>query len=109
MTYLILHKVRGKPAFDVAECCKDMGTEADPGPWWIISTSGHRAYPYEVWPLSELLGEQLGEIHEIKLCTDFNGWLKDWPDHYNIGRAPKQDFNIMSVVSNLLPKIKRRL
>jgi hypothetical protein len=52
--YLILHKVRGAPAFDIAiqmfvEC------ESDPGPWWIIPTSGHRAYPAMEWPLRDLL------------------------------------------------------
>lgn len=44
--YLIAHKVRGQPAFDIAECCEDMGTATDPGPWWIASTWGFRAYPY---------------------------------------------------------------
>ena len=44
--YLIAHLVRKEIAFDVAICCFDMGTTSDPGPWWIIPTSGHRAYPY---------------------------------------------------------------
>jgi hypothetical protein len=49
--YLIAHKVRGEPAFDVA--CK---MEMPDGDWWIIPTSGHRAYPFwhqellDIWP-----------------------------------------------------------
>lgn len=62
--FLILHKVRGEPAFDVAEkmecpICRDRGEpcEADnceDGHWWIISTSGHRAYPYWTCPIYSL-------------------------------------------------------
>src|SRR5258706_2182037 len=61
--YLIAHKVRGELAFDIAErmvCSECHGTkefttgaafhdcnECDSqGFWWIIPTSGHRAYPY---------------------------------------------------------------
>lgn len=50
--YLIAHKVRGKLAFDVA-VQQDSGTPSDPGPWWIIPTSGHRAYPWWSKPLAE--------------------------------------------------------
>ena len=39
--YLIAHKVRGEPAFDVAQKML-VGEET----YWIIPTSGHRAYPY---------------------------------------------------------------
>lgn len=51
MPYLIAHKVRGQPAFDIANCCEDMGTPSDPGPWWILPSTGHRAYPYWSTPL----------------------------------------------------------
>jgi hypothetical protein len=54
MPYLIAHKVRGKPALDVAERCDNMGTPSDPGPWWIIPTSGHRAYPYWYEDINDL-------------------------------------------------------
>jgi hypothetical protein len=40
--YLIAHKVRGEVAFDVAE---QMWIDKD-NFWWIIPTSGHRAYPF---------------------------------------------------------------
>ena len=41
--YLILHKVRGEPAFDIAQKIQ-IGDEEG----WIIPTSGHRAYPVMV-------------------------------------------------------------
>src|SRR6185437_4927349 len=62
--FLIAHLVRGEPAFDIAtqiicpECSTinpATGRHAAPegcdecdhtGYWWIIPTSGHRAYPY---------------------------------------------------------------
>lgn len=70
--FLIAHKVRGERAFDIAnkiECpiCNGSGeSEAEPdsdqpvgcedcdgtGDWWIVSTSGHRAFPYVQWPFN---------------------------------------------------------
>ncbi len=53
--FLIAHKVRGEPAFDIAQhmtCPVCEGTndhchECDgQGHWWVIPTSGHRAWPY---------------------------------------------------------------
>jgi len=55
--FLIAHKVRSEPAFDIAsrmacpECigegCGEGCAECDGfGYWWIIPTSGHRAYPW---------------------------------------------------------------
>jgi hypothetical protein len=65
--FLILHKVRGQPAFDIAirmKCplCADGVRDCDEvmcdcgeceglGYWWIIPTSGHRAYPFETHEL----------------------------------------------------------
>ena len=86
--YLILHKVRGAPAFDIAER-HDMETNEI----WIIPTSGHRAYPSWTKPLSEL---------GIVSLPDTNiGWgydpetgtieglviLPSYPDHYTINDA----------------------
>lgn len=76
--YLIAHLVRGVPAFDIATRCDDMGTKSDPGPWWIIPTSGHRAYPYEQWLLSD--------IANITLPIEAP---PDWPDHYAPSHAPR--------------------
>lgn len=72
--FLIAHKVRGKAAFDIAERCEDMGTPLDPGPWWIISTSGHRARPY--W-------------HE-PLLTAAPAMPDDLPDHYPAATPPRR-------------------
>ena len=61
--YLIAHKVRGEPAFDIAQhmtCPACEGTDDHciscdgAGHWWIIPTSGHRAWPIMTWPLAEL-------------------------------------------------------
>lgn len=72
MTYLIAHKVRGQPAFDIAERMKcpiceahsqafDDGSfswgcdDCDDGYWWILSTCGYRAYPVAHWNLEDLI------------------------------------------------------
>lgn len=119
--FLIAHKVSGEAAFDVAskmECpvCRD-GTlnergcvECDEeGFWWIIPTSGHRAYPY--W--SKALDDLHGDIVE--------GWagmlLRTMPhniqDHYRHGPAPKVDIKALFKKSEWVPNpeafIKRRL
>jgi hypothetical protein len=67
--YLIAHKVRGEPAFDVA-----IQMEMPDGPWWIIPTSGHRAFPY--WS------------HVINPLTTLTPEMPaDLPDHY-----PKSEY-----------------
>lgn len=79
--YLIQHKVRGEPAFDVAQKVM-IGKEEG----WIIPTSGHRAYPY--W------WRALRDLMLIIEPTDFNitelarriPLPDDWPDHYDAKR-----------------------
>lgn len=39
--YLIAHKLRGAPTFDIA-----IQMEMDDEVWWILPSTGHRAYPY---------------------------------------------------------------
>jgi len=93
--YLIAHSVRGEAAFDVAlqmdcPCCvtsdyysREGCLECDSlGYWWIIPTSGHRAYPYWTSELGELTN---GEIHAIGEVPS------GWPDHYRTKAAPKLD------------------
>ena len=63
--YLILHKVRGEPAYDIAMEVGDM---------WIIPTSGHRAYPLTYTLLSSLM-----PIDNVDLPSDL-------PDHYDVKR-----------------------
>ena len=69
--FLILHKVRGEPAFDVAQKIM-IGDEEG----WIIPTSGHRAYPYHTMgPISELC--------PVAMVVDMP---MNWPDHYDAKR-----------------------
>lgn len=78
--FLIAHKVRGLPAFDIAERCNSMGTLTDPGPWWIIPTSGHRAWPYWWRELNELLVPEF-EYRQV-VMEFFSKMPESLPDHY---------------------------
>ena len=69
--YLILHKVRGEPAFDIAQ--KILFDDGEEG--WIIPTSGHRAYP-KTWL----------KLSDIPLSLDGATLPDDLPDHYNAKR-----------------------
>jgi len=69
--FLILHKVRGKPAIDVAQrCLLSCGREL----WWV-PTSGHRVYPYKTLRLDE----SLAVTDEMIEGGDWKGL----PDHYD--------------------------
>jgi hypothetical protein len=96
--YLIAHKVRGEPAFDVAiqipcpECDNDPGcTECDGlGYWWIIPTSGHRAYPY--W--SNAIHHDTGTLwinqgSMVGVNFDIGEMPPSLPDHYTVRADPK--------------------
>ena len=82
--YLILHKVRGEPAFDIAQKIM-IGKEEG----WIIPTSGHRAYPYQHWPLNK-------QWHM--------GIPKDWPDHYDAKRDTTPAIDHLRSLLRLKPK-----
>lgn len=78
--FLILHKVRGLSAFDIASQIEVKGEQ-----WWIIPTSGHRAYPWKAWSLEDLIDVS---------------WNipSHWPDHYSANEprkasAPRDDLN----------------
>ena len=81
--YLILHRVRGEPAFDIASRL-DIGSAGG----WIVPTSGHRAYPYRWWPLEDLMDtsdiNNYGN-HERPASLDHT-LPSDWPDHYSNAR-----------------------
>ena len=92
--YLILHRVRGLPAFDIAQkLCQSNGLDPcqpNCGLWqgdkclgegeWIIPTSGHVAYPYINWPLKHLIHDRTaGDF--FGTCAD-EGVPSDLPDHY---------------------------
>jgi hypothetical protein len=99
--YLIAHKVRGEPAFDIAQhmtCPKcDLG---DPfcsacdgaGHWWIIPTSGHRAFPIMNWPLKHLKegDSPIAVIDEAGPLEHYVGW-DSLRDHYTTEREIATD------------------
>lgn len=110
--FLIAHKVRGEATFDIAErmqCphCSEGCVECDAlGYWWIIGTSGHRAYPYWNHELDDLSPEAMkGGFAAILPKMPPN-----WPDHYKHGPVPK--INIKALFSATQPAkqhIARRL
>lgn len=100
--YLIAHLVRGSPAFDIAIRCDDMGTESDPGPWWIVPTSGHRAYPYQIWKLRDMAwhdGTSNPMCGRPLLMTTYPA-PTDHPDHYTTYAAPRQ-----GLITNLAERL----
>lgn len=117
--YLIAHKVRGEPSLDVAQridcpTCNSDGSalnedgefytggchECDTrGYWWIIPTSGHRAYPY-AW-------------EDLYAPASFHDMPTDWPDHY-IQNEPRkislaESLGITKPTPPALPPIVRRM
>ena len=90
--YLILHKVSGEPAFDIAI---RLETEEE---IWIIPTSGHRAYPYKKWPLTTLFVPE----------STFDEMIpNDWPDHYNLSKSaiePNVYLNFGEMMKALIPQ-----
>jgi hypothetical protein len=91
--YLIIHKVRGEPALDIAEKM-EIGDEQG----WIIPTSGHRAYPCHYWALDDLYD---GSDMDMPMPTDVLDDVilpDDLPDHYAVRAAPTR-------LSGLLEKL----
>lgn len=91
--FLIAHKVRGECAYDIAlpmECpeCHYIGCAEcdDTGRWWIIPTSGHRAYPF--WHKS--------------IEADAPEMPDNLPDHCRLLAAPRTS-NIEAILA-LMPK-----
>lgn len=79
--WLILHKVRGEPAWDVAEQIQ-LGSEQG----YIIPTSGHRAYPLATSKLHSALDPEVYG-HLTNLGTD--GVFAAWRDHYQLTPEPR--------------------
>lgn len=70
--FLIAHKVRGEAAFDVAiEMERESGER-----WWIIPTSGHRAYPFWSHPMD-------ASLFAINAMDFLSGMPADLRDHYS--------------------------
>ncbi len=115
--YLIVHKVHGKPAFDIAEhmtcplCYTDqplndgcLGSEPatgcvecdNLGYWWTIPTIGHRAYPWWNMELYEFVTTMDG------LPYEFYNMPLNWPDHYGHSTAPRKD-RLAALLATLPP------
>lgn len=100
--YLIAHLVRGEPAFDIA--IRMDGPDEDGDEWWIIPTSGHRAYPF--WSQELTNGFSIEDI------------LAEWPvppdlpDHYphSASPIPRTAPDLRSLgLARPQPKIARRI
>jgi hypothetical protein len=122
--FLIAHKVRGEPAFDVAchmDCPNCHGghdlfddayecTECDStGFWWIVPTSGHRAYPYWYHDLFDLYSNpEQGTLN----CREMigNDEVPDnWPDHYQARSAPTAPAGLAALLAKRKPlNVERR-
>jgi len=98
--YLIAHKVRGKPAFDIAI---QMQVAPDEDPWWIIPTSGHRAYPYWYIELDLLSTSAAGFTAEIYEMVP--KMPEGHPDHYSANDGGfDEPVRVDTLRSLLLPK-----
>jgi len=97
--YLILHKVDGKPAFDVAHQLE--GDEE----MWIVTTTGHRAYPAAKVALDDLVCEAMLEFMSMQLPDN-------WPEHFQQAeRAVAKKgtgLNLMDFIKMPQPVIKLR-
>lgn len=113
--YLIAHKVRGEPAFDIAQrmCEGDDPCQPNCGLYpeckgediWIIPTSGHRAYP---WWYQELT--QGFSIEDILTEIPMPEGLRD---HYTTkAEETKNLIDLLGLIHKPLaplPPLKRRL
>lgn len=90
--FIIAHKVRGELAFDVAI---QMHVPALNETWWIIPTSGHRAYPLNTWEIANPFTDDLD--------------LASVPEHYAHADAPAQPpLDLKEFLNSLEPTIRRR-
>jgi hypothetical protein len=92
--YLILHKVRGQAAIDIATRVHLSGGECI---WWI-PTSGHRAWPLRWQPLTESLSADSLSAVQI----EGSAWTA-LPDHYPSPRQCK------SLVARLRSRLRASL
>lgn len=121
--YLIAHKVRGAPAFDIAEhmtcphcdgCGRgDFGESAwchacdGAGHWWIIPTSGHRAFPYWHEAIGNLRRDDGYDYYEINPGE----MPPDLRDHYTAEKEIARSLiDVLGLIHAPLvqPPIKRR-
>lgn len=125
--YLIAHKVRNEATFDVAtkmmcpHCPGYLENQGfgcfdceDKGFWWIIPTSGHRAWPY--WSIN-INDMSEGGVVTYSIGTDKSvvylnppAMPTGWPDHFKSLPAPKVDItSLFKSTQPQQPRIARRL
>lgn len=98
--YLILHKVRGAPSFDIAEKAQ-FGDEEG----WVLCTCGHRAYP---WWYTEL--EKWDFMEDSGAEKAMKEMPPDWPEHYGTHPDPEKRADInMSAFFSSVSKFVRRI
>lgn len=111
--YLIAHVVRGEPAFDIAvqmtvTVGANIGDDGTEEVWWIIPTSGHRAYPYWTKSLTDVFVYSYGELITPENCLP--SFSADLPDHYaSIPAPPGRGIADLSFLKPKLPAITRRV
>ena len=130
--YLIAHKARGEQAFDVAEkqecplcfgkgeiyksptysddstsleACEECDGE---GYWWIVCTSGHRAYAYGSWALDELADVS---DYPHRRPMEIGEPPESLPEHYQVSAAKGQGtITARDLLKNLIKRepVERR-
>lgn len=93
--YLIAHRVRGAPAFDIAIILDQI--DEDNEVMWIIPTSGHRAYPYWWY--------QLDRVFNVMFLIDKppTSIPTDLPDHYHLEQTTRTSPSDLLSRLNLRP------
>lgn len=109
--FLILHKVRGEPTFDIAIRITNPDYVGED--MWIIPTSGHRAYPYQRWPMRTMWHHSTNGEYVPALVDP----PPDWPDHYSVNDRPlrEETYLVKAKAAGLLQslglvkKVERRI
>ena len=89
--FLVLHLCSSEPCLTVAQRCDDLGTEDDPGPWWITPLGGWRVYPY--WTCQ--MPVQIPDITPPPDAIDTyaaNGWVEPNVPKFDIVAAMRKRF-----------------
>lgn len=86
--YLIFHKVRGEPTFDVAIRLDQSSVNSDEE-WWIIPASGHRAYPCWTRKLDDLYSPPDEGTLSVRELVGTDEVPADLRDHYVASEPPR--------------------
>lgn len=106
--YLIAHKVRGQPAFDIA--IRD-------GEDWIMPTTGCKVYPYDYMILQEAIGDwdpRCPNPWRDYQPTNIAAWDSDYGEFLDYKRAkPGAGANLIAALGITRPQsqplVRRKL